>query len=82
MKCVGNSEVKSLGEIERKTYGTGGLVPLAHGIKIVAERDEFDPPLNADYITEEAPHTTNGVPVMRDGCMSSLMHDTTLPPQF
>jgi hypothetical protein len=28
MKCVGNSQPKSLGEIERKTYGTGGLIAV------------------------------------------------------
>ena len=36
MKCVGNSESKSPGEIERKTYGTGGLIePQAHGLKLI-----------------------------------------------
>ena len=76
MKCVGNNSPKSLGEIERKTYGTGGLIsPQAQARKYL----EAEP--NVDAIFIPAPHTTNGVPVMRDGCMSSLMH-SNLPPQF
>ena len=46
------------GEIPRKTYGTGGLVPLAHGFKVLAEAQEV-----GKFITEQAPYTTNGVPV-------------------
>jgi hypothetical protein len=59
MKCVGNSEVKSLGEIERKTYGTGGLIePQSQALHYV--EGEFG---QVRPIFRPAPHTTNGVPV-------------------